>query len=377
MKHYLIKLIIPLLLILQLFSCSENSIYDKNDDLYLEKNIKRSVSQIEISSTELPSHPSIFQPHRIKILRNGEYFILADDSDKSLVLMNRQGEIVSKVGGEGRGPQEFESIIQIHVGCDEKIYILDMILFRITVFELVDDKLEYHDMFNFKNPSQHSLQSIYVTETGNYGVYNQTEGFQTSENAFLLYRLDNEFKPVKLLLKMPGNVRKKTVGADYTLYTPHEFLSRTFWDLDQNNFYYITTFHSQIYKYNLRSEKLDSLSYLQLPERLKTENHVRFFKERFSLREYKDYWSFIEEQDKLPLYSGLWVQDGIIFLRIFYPIYDFGIMIYLDQELDEMKYFQVPHELGQLSIKESEIYGINFRHNHPSELLFIDLGFSN
>ncbi len=173
---------------------------------------------------------------------NSGLLVVVDDADKSIVLLNEQGEILSRAGGEGRGPGEFQSIVQLHVGYDYRIYLLDMLLFKITVYEIANDQLRSTDTFSYKNPPVHSLNSIYVTESGNFGVYNQTEGFQTPDNRFLLYRLDKNFAPVEQLLEMPGNERRRVDYPEFTLFLPSDFLSKTFWYVDGEWFYYITSY---------------------------------------------------------------------------------------------------------------------------------------
>lgn len=107
---------------------------------------------MDISSGNLSGQSLILQPHRVEFLPNSSLFVVVDDADKSIVLLNEKGEILSRAGGEGRGPGEFQSIVQLHIGYDNRIYLLDMLLFRITVYEIANDQLRSTDTFSYKNP---------------------------------------------------------------------------------------------------------------------------------------------------------------------------------------------------------------------------------
>ncbi|WP_148898225.1 hypothetical protein [Fodinibius salinus] len=206
---------------------------------------------------------------------------MVDAADQTIVLITKEGKVLSVAGGEGKGPGEFQRIVQLHVGADGRIYCLDMLLFRITVFEVRDKQLQYVESISYENPQNHSLHNVFITDFGWFGVYNKSKGFQTSENSHVLYRLDKNGTPTEKLLQLPGNQREKVTSGDIRLFVPNVFLNRTFWEVDGEWFYYLQTKDPVVRKYNLRTGKQKKLPLHQLPERPKTSSYLQDIKERF------------------------------------------------------------------------------------------------
>lgn len=326
------------------------------------------------TSGNLAIPSSVLQPRRMETLKNTGHIVVIDDADKSIALINEQGKLLSEAGGEGRGPGEFQNIAQLHIGNEGRIYLLDMLAFRITVYEVADGKLEYIEALPYKNPPNHSLHRIYVTSSGIYGVFNETKGFQTADNRFLLYRLDENFAPAEQLLKMPGHERQRVAYSDFKLYMPNVLLRQTLWDVEGEWFYYLSSYEPVIHKYHVETGKSEEISVHPISgERVRHDYHISFLKERFGNEEYKEQWDIVEEQDRLPLFSGFWVEGGKILLRMFYPTEDEGMMIFMDMDSEAVSYFNAPHELSQLTIRDKKIYGIDFNQNEPYRLIYFDL----
>lgn len=331
--------------------------------------------EAEVASGSLGIPSSVLQPRRMETLKSTGHLVVIDDADKSIALINKQGKLLSEAGGEGRGPGEFQNIAQLHIGNEGRIYLLDMLAFRITVYEVADGKLEYIEALSYKNPPNRSLHCIYVTSSGIYGVFNETKGFQSPDNRFLLYRLDENFAPAEQLLKMPGHERQRVAYSDFKLYMPNVLLRQTLWDVNGEWFYYLSSYEPVIHKYHLDTGKSEEISVHPISgERVRHDYHISFFKERFGNEEYKEQWDIVERQDRLPLFSGFWVEDGKILLRMFYPAADEGMMVCMNRDSEEVSYFNAPHELSQLTMQDDKIYGINFKHDGHYRLMYIDLG---
>lgn len=361
--------------LLLLVSCEgEESTSDDLNDSYIA-NLQDHLPEMQVSSGNLPLPSSILQVRRVRALENSDQFVVVDGADRSIALVDRKGELLSKTGGEGRGPEQFLNIAQLHVGQNGRIYLLDMLLFRITVYEVENNALQYVDAYTYKNPANHSLHRIYVTSSGKYGVFNETKGFRTPDNRFLLYRLDENFLPAEQLLEMPGHQRQKVNNPEFDLYMPNALLRQTLWDVEGEWFYYVSSYEPVINKYHLETGKSEEVSIRPISgERVRRDYHIRFFKERFGNEEYKEQWDIVERQDRLPLFSGFWVADGKILLRMFYPAADEGMMVFMDPDLEEVSYFNAPHELSQLTVKNEKIYGIDFKHDGHYRLMYMDLG---
>ncbi|NGP90098.1 6-bladed beta-propeller [Fodinibius halophilus] len=367
MKNHIFESFLMLTFLLNGLACTNQN--NSNVPAAYTTKLQSELSHIKVTTDTLFVDDSVLEPRRIRKLPQSNRFVLFDEATNMISLIDRQGNILSEAGGEGRGPGEFQQVVQLHIGSDGRIYCLDMLQFRITIFEVRDRQLEYIKSISYKNPQTHSLQSIYVTDFGRFGLYNKSKGFQSSENSFVLYRLDENFSPTQKLLQLPGNQREKVINGDMSLFVPNIFLNRTFWDVDGEWFCYMQTKGATVRKYHLRTGKQKKVSLHQLPERPKTASYLKDIKERFKFLANDEIWSVTTEIEQIPLFSGFWVENGIILLRMFYPAQKDGMIIYFDQTTTDVRYLSIPHHLTQLQGGKKVIYGIDIGDKKSSQLL--------
>ncbi|MCC5908272.1 MAG: hypothetical protein JJU13_18800, partial [Balneolaceae bacterium] len=250
-------------------SCSSDTSSNvRTGDPFTEE-IINSFQEVETEATPLPVSFTVYEPRQVLAagVCDEPLLVILDYATMEIVLTGRNGDLLFKTGGEGHGPGEFESMMQAHIGADGRLYVIDGLQFRISVFDITEDMLHLTAAFSYKNPSNHFLTAVYVTKFGIYGIYGESEGFMTPENRYVLYSLDEDFTPVKHLLELPGHERQKFETPEFTFYTPYSYLSQTLWSADDKRFYYITTLASSVHQYNLRTGKQDELAFFQFGER--------------------------------------------------------------------------------------------------------------
>ncbi len=287
--------------------------------------------------------------------------------------MNHEGQLISKVGGEGGGPGEFKGIIWAHTGSGQKLYIIDALQFRISKYSIENGHLIYEDSFSYRNPTDHFLTTVYITELGKYGLYQESEGFMHSENRFLFYRLNDDFSPSEFLISIPGHQRQKFETPNFVYYMPFKYRSQTKWTLDDEWFYYLTTGSTKLFRYNIRSKKTETIDFLQLKERYNTTQFTASVKDYYSYAEDEDYWSIMDEIDRLPFFGGLFVKDEVVYLTLLPTPGLEGMTLVLNMETKEVKYFRTPQEFSPRGICDDIIYGIDFRMDDAFQVMSINM----
>lgn len=374
MKPVVFKKYLVLLLLFHIISCGNgNSALNEYSDRYIE-DLKDRLTELNISERVIALPSEIFIPHMIEPLINRGHFLIIDQLDKKIVLINGDGDVLSSAGGEGRGPGEFEMFSQLHIGVDDRIYIHDPSQFRITVYDIIQDELIYIESISYKNPTDYQLYSIFVLESGIFGMYHYSEGFMSSpENHYSLYQLDEHLNPVKQLVDIPGNERRIRDYGSMILFAPHDYLQKTYWNIDRDKIYYSSTHDSAIHFYDFVENKYDSINLLQLQER---ENHHDFIETTKYLYDYhdnKEYWEVLESLKILPIFSGLWVDKGILLQSVLpFPGED-GMMIYTDLATREVKYFNIPDGIQYSAFKNNVFYGIYPDHEDSYYLIVIEM----
>lgn len=354
-------------------SCIEGDTPDEEirKDDFIE-NIERNFTEIEADSIVYLSSDSIYQPSRLVSSDNCNHLIIGDASDHSIVLINKNGELISKVGGEGRGPGEFQSILDLHIGSDNRLYVLDGLEFRISIFTIGANSLDYIKSVAFKNPANHFLTSLHITEFGQFGVYQESDGYFSAENHFLLYRLDKDFNPQELLLRMPGNERQKVETSNFTYYAPYKYLSRTIWYFDNEWFHYITTTNSFVHKYNVRTGIQEEITIHPFDNRANSPDYIQSVKDHYPVED-ESYWSSLNEIENLPFFNGLLVDGNHIYVTLLpSPGFD-GKTLVIEPESEEIKYFQTPQEFSPRTVCDRFIYGIDFNVSGEYQMMGFEL----
>lgn len=344
-------------------------------DPYIQ-NLKNQFSGIQTRQSSLPQIEGMYLPGWLLRTNNCNHLIVSDNEAKSLFLINTDGDLLHSAGGEGRGPKEYQSILNPHMGNDGRLYVIDALLFRINIYEIEDERLTFIESVSYKNPENYFLTAMYVTDYGHFGLFQESpNGYFSPENHYYFYRLDENFAIHEQLLEIPGHERLKFVTPQFTLYTPHEYSKKTNWSLDQEWFYYITTGDETIHRYHLATGKKGSLSFFELEERSKNDAFVEAVEKHHPNAKEEVFMEKLEEIKSLPLFSGFHVEDGKVFLNVLATPGEDQMVIYIDPESEEIKYFQTAYGFTPRSLCGNHLYGLNFRTDEEIRLMDIEISF--
>ena len=355
MRVSILTLIVLLILLSQVQSCGNKKTSKTNEDPFT-RGIKESFPELKIQSSGYIAS-SETEPFKITVTSDSEYLIVADRASYTIQLIKQAGtEELSKVGGEGRGPGEFNTISQIHIGHDSALYVLDTLLKRITKFNIENDGLHYVTTFNLESAQDLRLRNVFVTKHGNFGVYLRIDNYQNRKESFHLYKLDTQFRPERHLLKMPGNEKLKLGKAFYVNKLLGE---KTFWDLQGSWFYYVNSHTPLIRKYNLSTAEREEKKYFELAERSNSEQRIKVLKDRMStaIKRFPAIGEEIKESLALPMFDDFQVRENQIFFSVYYAGGKTHTMIHVNQTTGEVHYIEVP-ELFGFNPDENTLYGI-------------------
>lgn len=359
-------------------SCLESDSSSNDNELFVD-NLKDVYPMLNAQPEILDVKSSVLEPNWLIPVDNCGSVIIIDDSDKTIKIVGSDGQIFSEVGGEGRGPDEFMSIINPFISKNNRLYIIDGILFRITEYEIENQKLNFVKTTQFSYPNNYHLNTIYVNNYGRFGVFSKFESYFKPDNQYLLYRLNEDFEIVERLLEMPGNERPRYEFPEFTMFLDNIFAERTYWDLEGEWFYFIRSHHPAVEAYNLKTGEVNKIDLEVSNRENSNEGIITFMKQKLAhiddVVDGDQYWDVLDKSKLLPIFWNFSVSDNKILLPLFFPKQEKGIVILLDIKNDKVTMFNAPHGLERLAICNQTVYGINLitaENAHPISLFHID-----
>jgi len=349
-----------IILILFASSCQESADGGENSVDPFVEHVRSSTDKLEIEQQSLIDSPTLFNPLLILAIDQTDYIVTADYADKSIKVVDRTGALLSETGGEGRGPGEYALINQLEGGPDGEIYLLDKRLNRIHSYNLDDEtgELTLRETTPYKHEANNNISSLHVTEFGRFAVFSRLTNYETWENSFYLYRLDENYRPADLLLELPGNdkipVREDDMGK------MDNFLgSLTLWDLDGEWFYYTTSKETDIYAYNLISGEQDTLTAINFEERTNTDAQREYLTTTYDrlIESSPSVETAINETETLPYFDSITAHDGKIILRLFDAGSNTGLLIHYNTDTDEVSHIKVPTCYLRISYSGNTLFG--------------------
>jgi hypothetical protein len=359
-----------------LLSCNnQTSTMDTSIDPYIQ-NLKEQFPKIYSRQSTYLQIEGMYQPNGLVSTKNCQRLIVSDYAEKKLFLLNPAGKVIHQTGGEGRGPEEFQSILNPNIGSDDRLYVLDPLLFRINIYEITDGHLKFIESVSYKNPENHFLTAVYVTEYGHFGLFQDSpNGFFSPENRYFLYRLDEHFATQEQLFEMPGRERLKFETPAATLFTPHQYARGIHWSLDEEWFYNVTTDDETIHRYNLQTGKMESLTFFDLEERQKNTHFIEAVEEHHPDADDEVFMEKLKVIESLPLFSSFYVENQKVFLNVLAAPGEGQIILYIDLQSNEVQHFEASYGFTPQSLCDNHINGIDYRIDGEVRLMEIAIPF--
>jgi hypothetical protein len=377
MSSLLLHALVATLLFFAAISCSHEGgdISDTAKELpvYSVENLASDLPLLMADSIGTFEPPGFIESYFIEPLQGGRYIAVNDRLEQMIHLFDETGAHLSSAGGEGRGPGEFMGGILLNAGQDQKLYALDMRLSRVTRFSVQQGELTYVTTYPVNLDPGSWLDNIYVTQWGNFGVVRSNLDYNTGEEVYHLYKLDDSFNQSERLLEMPGN--EKMSLSEWS-HVDHLAGRKTFWDLDGEWFYFVTSHSTTIDRYNLRSGEISSETYFDLADREVTpesRNQLMEFASNMMNR-FPALRSTMDAVTVLPLFQELMVHDNHIYLIIFnIEGSERTELIRLDRETGSVQYADIPLKLWRIQSANGLLYGIGNSEEGDADIRILNL----
>jgi len=183
-----------LFIFLLVISCQEESDFDLEIPTSSTHELQEVVRIVDDPS-EIFFHNSVRQ---IEFLSNGNYIIRGGRNLKYVLEISQDGELVSTIGREGRGPGEFVSIDRILLTPGDSLYVYDQSLARHQLFVKIDDDWQLNRTMSFERQLDRLFNTDYPLEifnaSGEKDVYRalMTNFISSSDttNSFYYYVTD-------------------------------------------------------------------------------------------------------------------------------------------------------------------------------------------
>lgn len=353
-------------------SCSGNEKDLKSESMdglptYTVDELDSELPKLTIDSVATLDGPEFMESYYLETIPEKGLVVTNDRTENLIHLFDEMGNYLGSGGGQGRGPGEFTSTVNPHAGWDNDIYVLETGAFRISQFSVNREGFSYVATHSISLGSAATwLQDIYVTEWGNFGVTRSLVDFKTGEEQFHFYKLDDSFNQDELLITMPGN-EKMSIGG--LLPIDHIIGEKTYWDLDGEWFYHISSNSPVINKYNLETGESTTVTYFGLEDRVITEStweHVLEYAsnliERFPIVEDE-----VENTEVLPFFREFMVQDDMLYLVLLDVTgREETEIIRINSKTEEVRYLKIPSKLFRIKVGNEMLYGTNSTAADPS-----------
>ena len=148
------KSVFIILLLLLSIACGGTELDPDSSQDPFKNHLINTFSGITIHKAIHPGSDLIYEASWLILPEDHGKLIIYDRADYTLKLLNRDGEILSTGGGQGRGPGEF--------GDYARFYPVDAMNHRIHLYEVKDDSIELIRTQTIKFPATYYLSTLYI-----------------------------------------------------------------------------------------------------------------------------------------------------------------------------------------------------------------------
>ncbi len=329
------------------------------------------VPQKEVLNRHILNPEPVISPGS-KIMLKNNYIVISDNTQHSFSLLSESGELLDRTGRYGRGPGEFEAINEIQIGPDGLLYVLDLLLMRMTSFK-VDEHFEYVNSYSSNHSNEFHLKSIINSESGLFGIFNRVTSPFNDNSQFQLYSMNDDLTMNEYLFEIPGNEK---IELQSGIFTDHLAGLTTFWGVKDDQLYYVSSHDFTIHEFNLGTGDQGSISFLEhVPEdRPMTPTHLSILEERFEpiLRRDPSYAKALQNIDRLPFIRQLTIHENYFLFTILKLDSTSGVVLVYDSESEEVWYISTPRYFTPFAIHDSRLIGIDYTSPHSNPLLALE-----
>lgn len=111
-----------------------------NSETFFTENFDAEISLTEIQSWQISNTELLPNPRNAGFLNDGSLVVI-DGALNTINHFDEFGEIINIYGGEGRGPGEYQTIVDAHISPNGKVAIADLSNTKISLLNLAEDSI--------------------------------------------------------------------------------------------------------------------------------------------------------------------------------------------------------------------------------------------
>ena len=304
----------------------------------------------------------------------GNYLVERFSTDKLITaeaqvwrlhLVDFTGNLIATAGGMGRGPGEFSVINQIHVGLDNRVYVLDRQLQRISVFSVSGDNFIFEKIMILPDYSPLILDGLYLTSSGFAGVFRNRATTSNDDQVFRVFSLDNELNLNEELFEMAGN---DVIRRDGRVIADNVFGQITHWQVYDDRLFYTRSADFSVTEFHFINKTSSTVDIPEIPGRYMNNQIVSDLEERFlqMIQMMPELSEFIQEGESLPGFVNFAVHQNRYFFTLFDVMNssDEGVILVFDKDQDEWNKISVPSGFTLYGAYGDILFGINHAENN-------------
>lgn len=365
----MIRIISLVLIIFFAVSCGEkNQLENDNPFSSFLNNLEYIEPRESLMIDEVTS--SVYGPLRLAVDNFGRP-VVVDHSNWSLHLLDVDGEPISTAGGIGRGPGEFAGINYLGIGPDQKLYVLDKKLKRVTVYSILDDSLNFETVLSLPDFSPYTIETFHFSEnTGYVGVFTTLRRKLGEPAPFHIYQLNENLTLNQELFQIPGNETIEMMGV----VQDNEFGFNTHWKMSNDQFHYAHSDNFSFYSVDMGDLMEEENTASGIPARENDSEAQEFLTDHLRplTQAYPSMEEEILEREDIPYFSGFTTSNEYTYFTIFNVSTDPGIVLQMNNETQALKAIRVPSRFQMYAVHENKIYGIDHS-SSESHIVIISL----
>ncbi len=156
-----------------------------------------------------------------------------------VILINENGNELSRIGRRGRGPGEFSLINDAFIDKDGILYVFDASQRRISTFKVENDNFVYQEDFLINSiRDRYRLRKFFPTTDGYYGVFKKL-----SDDDYVVVMFNDKFDIVSEKLNFSSEDFPEVVSYSYTEQITYTYHNSKFYYSDK---YTLAVFECEI-----------------------------------------------------------------------------------------------------------------------------------
>ncbi|MEO9884827.1 MAG: 6-bladed beta-propeller [Balneola sp.] len=303
-----------------------------------------------------------------------ERIFLIDYSDWSIFTARRDGVLLDKKGGQGKGPGEFLGINDLHTYAEEKVLqVFDKKMKRLTYYNIHADSLELRNTVQLPNYDYYYLQNVFKGNNGKtIGIFRvlRQYGGKNSENKIYAYYLDEEFKMKEKMLEFEGTELIETKGLDGgKRFRENLFGNETNWSFYKNKLYYSNAKNLSFSVFDFKTEKVTEYKIQDIPENVNTDETTELMISRYKAiidinPEYEDYF---KDRKTLPYFSSIVASNDFLYFPLTTYGREKGYILRFNLQTKQMERIETQPNFFMKGVNQAGIFGTTAEQDYYGE----------